>query len=167
MPCRCCLLLASSFPSLQSAETRGSLSLSLLRRGCVDRVLRVFRKLFAALGSSWRLRRDPFQPSSKLNLNTFINRENSLEWARLRRGEQKQPLDVHQRQQQPGAFLQSPPPRPPFFPPRHLPLEITMGCGGSSEAKSSGNDYDHLFKLVLVGEVGVGKSSLVRQIILY
>jgi len=29
--------------------------------------------------------------------------------------------------------------------------------------KSSGTDYDHLFKLVLVGEVGVGKSSLVLR----
>jgi Ras-related protein Rab-1A len=37
-----------------------------------------------------------------------------------------------------------------------------MGCTGSAE-KSSGTDYDHLFKLVLVGEVGVGKSSLVLR----
>jgi hypothetical protein len=37
---------------------------------------------------------------------------------------------------------------------------FAMGCAGST-VKTSGTDYDHLFKLVLVGEVGVGKSSLV------
>jgi len=37
-----------------------------------------------------------------------------------------------------------------------------MGCTGSSD-KPAGSDYDHLFKLVLVGEVGVGKSSLVLR----
>jgi len=43
--------------------------------------------------------------------------------------------------------------------PRHC---ASMGCTGSAE-KGSGTDYDHLFKLVLVGEVGVGKSSLVLR----
>lgn len=42
-----------------------------------------------------------------------------------------------------------------------------MGCMGSSDGGGSGGggdgtSYDHLFKLVMVGEVGVGKSSLVR-----
>jgi len=37
-----------------------------------------------------------------------------------------------------------------------------MGCTGSKD-KGGGADYDHLFKLVLVGEVGTGKSSLVLR----
>ena len=37
-----------------------------------------------------------------------------------------------------------------------------MGCGSSSP-KEGGQSWDHLFKLVLVGEVGTGKSSLVLR----
>lgn len=41
-----------------------------------------------------------------------------------------------------------------------------MGClgakeGGGSAGSGDSTNYDHLFKLVMVGEVGVGKSSLV------
>lgn len=44
---------------------------------------------------------------------------------------------------------------------RHL----NMGCGGSTQAAgdATSTQYDHLFKLVLVGEVGAGKSSLVLR----
>jgi hypothetical protein len=42
-----------------------------------------------------------------------------------------------------------------------------MGCfaakegGGGGGGGADGTSYDHLFKLVMVGEVSVGKSSLV------
>jgi len=38
-----------------------------------------------------------------------------------------------------------------------------MGTCFGGEKKDSADKYDHLFKLVLVGEVGVGKSSLVLR----